>query len=56
MAALNGFKTYIVAALGVAAAAYGYETGALDPSQALQAIITALGLSTLRHGIATSAK
>jgi hypothetical protein len=51
---LSGKKTYFISALGVAAAAYGYFTGTLDATQAITAALGAMGLSSLRAGIAKS--
>lgn len=53
MTFLAGYKTYIIMALGVAAAAYGYATGSMTEIQAIIAALGALGLGTLRNGQTT---
>lgn len=53
---LNGKKTYLVAALAIATAAIGYYNGTLTAEQAIEAILLALGISGVRHGVTTEAK
>jgi len=53
MTALNGYKTYIVAALGVVYAISGYFTGHVDANAAMEIIITSLAAAGIRHGMST---
>jgi hypothetical protein len=48
---MKGYRTYIVATIGVLAAAAGYAVGDLTLLDAINAGMTALGLSTLRAGL-----
>ena len=48
---LDGYKTYIVAAGAILTAVGGYLTGAVDAVTAINSVLAALGLSTLRHGV-----
>jgi hypothetical protein len=48
---LDGYKTYIVAAGAILTAVGGYLTGAIDAVTAINSVLAALGLSTLRHGV-----
>jgi hypothetical protein len=48
---LKGYKTYVVAAVGIIAAVAGYLTGDLTIAQAGQAVLTAALGATIRHGI-----
>lgn len=56
--ALSGYKTYLIAAGGISLA-LGQLLTAPDPATfavALHGLVVALGLATLRHGIATATK
>jgi len=52
---LNGYKTYIVAALAVLGALGGYLDGDLTLAAALNLAVPAILSMTVRHGIATGA-
>lgn len=55
MAALSGYKTYIVAAVTIVYALTEWlAAGTLDQNGAIAMIFAALGGSALRHGIAAS--
>lgn len=51
---LSGYKTYIVAAIGVISAIASYLTGDVSPQQAGQLILTAVLAATVRHGMSNS--
>ncbi len=53
MNALNGYKTYLVAAIAIAAAGVLANLGSLDPESAATIITTALLACGLRHGLST---
>ena len=48
---MNGKKSYLVAAVAILYAISGFFFGALDANAAVQIVIAALGLSSVRHGI-----
>jgi len=48
---MNGKKTYLVAGVAILYAISGFFFGALDANAAVQIVIAALGLGTVRHGI-----
>lgn len=48
---LNGWKTYIVAAVGVIFAAVSYWNGTMDFNAAVAMAIGSAGLGALRHGV-----
>ena len=50
----TGKKSYLVSILTLAATGYLVYSGQMTIDQAMPAIATALGISTLRHGITTS--
>lgn len=50
---LDGYKTYIVAAAGIAVVIFLYSRGDLAADVVLQTVLTLLGIGTLRHGIQT---
>lgn len=52
MAAINGYKTYIVAALTALYAISGFLTGNVDANTAMQFLTAAAGMATIRHGVA----
>ena len=54
MSKLNGYKTYIVAAVAVIYAVSGFFTGHLDANTAIETVLTALGAASLRHGMTTT--
>lgn len=54
MTKLQGYKTYILMALGVLYAISGFFTGHVDANTAFEIIGGSLGLGTLRHAISTS--
>lgn len=54
MSALNGWKTYIVAAVTIAYAGVSWWGGSLDQTGAMAMIFGALGVSALRHGVTKS--
>jgi hypothetical protein len=54
MTALNGYKTYIVAAAAIFFAAAQYWDGATDQTTMILSILAALGLGSMRHAIATN--
>ena len=49
---IEGYKTYIIAALAVLGAIGGYLAGEATLPQAIQLAVTAILGATLRHGIA----
>ena len=50
---LNGKKTYLVS-IGIIASAVGmWLQGQSDLGEAIQAVLTGLGLAALRHGVTT---
>lgn len=53
LAALNGYKTYIVAGVTIVFAVVSYWGGAMDAQTMELTILGALGLGGLRHGIST---
>ncbi len=55
MSAMNGYKTYLIAAAGVLYAVCGFVTGNVDANTAVQVIVTSLGLAAVRHGVANAA-
>lgn len=55
LSSLNGYKTYIVAAVTVVFALASWWAGTIDQSAAIAMILGALGLGGLRHGISTGA-
>jgi len=48
---IDGYKTYIVASLTIVYAVIGVGLGFHDHPTAVEMILAALGLSTLRHGV-----
>lgn len=50
---LNGYKTYVLAILGLVYAISGFFTGHIDANTAMELILGSGGLATLRHGIST---
>ena len=52
---LNGYKTYILAAVTVIGAVASYLVGDMNIQQALAIVIPALSSAFVRHGIATTA-
>jgi len=48
---IDGYKTYIIASLTIVYAVIGVGLGFHDHSAAVEMILAALGLSTLRHGV-----
>lgn len=52
----EGKKTYILSAAAILYGVAGWYTGNLTQDAALGVIGAALGFSTLRHGVSTSAK
>ena len=50
---MTGWKTYAVAALGLAHAAIGWYLGHHGPDTAIELGLAALGIGTLRHGRAS---
>lgn len=53
---INGWKTYIVAALTIAGFWGAYFSGAADAETTIQATIAAVLAATVRHGIKTEAE
>lgn len=51
---LSGYKTYIIAVLGIIYAISGFLTGHVDANTAIQLILGSGGLAALRHGISTT--
>jgi len=49
---IDGYKTYLIASLTIVYAVIGVGLGFHDHSAAVEMILAALGLSTLRHGVA----
>ena len=50
---LAGYKTYIVAAMGVLGAVAGYLTGDVGLADAVQLMLTAVMGATIRAGVAS---
>ena len=50
---LAGYKTYIVAAMGVLGAVAGYLTGDVGLADAVQLMLTAVLGATIRAGVAS---
>lgn len=48
---LQGYKTYIIAAIAVLSAILAYKTGQADLFETINAVLLALGLGTLRAGV-----
>ena len=48
---LKGYRTYILAAVGLISAAAGYAVGDLTLTQTIQAAAASLGLGTLRAAV-----
>ena len=53
---MNGWKTYTVAALGVAHAGIGWYLGLHGSDTALELGLAALGLGSLRHAVAAETR
>ena len=53
---MSGYKTYVLAGLGVAHAAIGWYLGLHGPDAALELALAALGMGTLRHGLASEVR
>jgi hypothetical protein len=51
---LNGKKTYLIAISGIILAIVGYASGTLTLPQFIEAVLAALGMSTLRAGVTKS--
>ncbi len=51
---MTGYKTYVVAALGIIYAVAGFLTGHVDGNSAIEVILAALGAAGLRSGINTA--
>jgi hypothetical protein len=51
---MNGYKTYVVAAVTVVFAVAGYVLGEIDGAQLGEYLVAAAVAFGLRHGIATS--
>ena len=56
MNVLQGKKTYSVVIAGILAAAAGWLTGELSLAQAIEAVLIALGIAGIRHGVTTEAQ
>ena len=56
IAKLEGYKTYIIAAAGIAALWSQVWAGTIDESTAINGTLGFLGLGALRHGVTTSTK
>ncbi len=54
ISSIQGYKTYILAALGVLYALSGFFTGNLDANTALSLGWAALGMAAIRHGVSTT--
>lgn len=52
LAQFDGYKTYIVAACGIAYTLAQMWTGAIDQTTGVNLILGFLGLGAVRHGIA----
>ena len=52
---LNGYKTYITAAISIIYAASAFATGHMDANQAIQLAQVAFVAAFLRHGQTTGA-
>lgn len=48
---LKGYKTYILAFIGICWAIYGYWTGFIDGEKTLEVLWLSLTAGALRHGI-----
>jgi VIT1/CCC1 family predicted Fe2+/Mn2+ transporter len=55
-AQLEGKKTYSIVIAGVLGAVAGYLAGELTVAETVTAVLTALGVASLRHGVSTEAK
>tara|TARA_R100001086_G_scaffold180400_1_gene100161 strand:- start:1406 stop:1591 length:186 start_codon:yes stop_codon:yes gene_type:complete len=53
--ALQGYKTYMVAIIAVLTAILAWLTGEASLFEAIEAVLFATGLGTLRAGVATEA-
>lgn len=53
MRALDGYKTYIVAATIIGVGIYLNATGQIDGDKLVELVLEGLGLGALRHGIST---
>lgn len=53
---MTGWKTYTVAALGVAHAGIGWYLGLHGPDTAMELGLAALGLGSLRHAVASETR
>ena len=53
---LKGKKTYSLVIAGILAAMAGYLSGEMTVAQTVEAVLIALGLATLRHGVSTEAE
>lgn len=51
---INGYKTYIVAAITIAYAVVEYWNGSVTQTEMVDMILAALGASAIRHGIQNS--
>lgn len=51
---INGYKTYIVAAITIAYAVVEYWNGSVTQTGMVDMILAALGASAIRHGIPNS--
>jgi hypothetical protein len=51
---LTGYKSYIIAAVGVAFAVVSYWSGTMDFDAAVAMALGAAGLGAIRHGISTT--
>lgn len=51
MKAIDGYKTYIIAAVAIGYAFFGLLYGAHDANAAMQIVLAALGGAALRNGI-----
>lgn len=51
--ALQGYKTYIIAAIAVFSALLAFTNGDASLFEAINAVLLALGLGTLRAGVKT---
>lgn len=52
--ALQGKKTYIIAAFGIASLWVQVWAGTLDQAQAIEGTLGFLGLGAVRHGVSTT--
>jgi hypothetical protein len=51
MTPLDGYKTYIVAAVGIGIAVMFYLRGDIDAAATMQNVLIFLGMGAVRHGI-----